>query len=497
MTSTMKLLQTTLLRRHRSNPMPAADSKASPSNDSMIVDLARNDALPALRVLRETPKLHQSVKTAVIHAESCVWYGSVKMDLFALVEVFSLLGELPRLQSITVDLSDLKVPMAALTALLRGAKALRELHLINIHLVGDTKALDEVLKTHNRLQHVRFLRCTGVAIQSFMAHLPSLKRLELRYSALGERCTTTDVNPWKILGASTTLQSLTIQELADLTTDNALSFCMALSEQQLRGTCQLQELHMTSASTTVDGQQIGQAMADIFILHSNNCTIKTLTLKFGRTWKTAGHTVASILQRNPGLSSLCVELTGGNTATSTHAAPILHALTKNNTLKRLKICLDRDMHLDEPLEDAFQSAIEQVLLQHNHVLQSLVILDENRDRYLLTKDAKLKLELNATKLPALLHSHNGTQRDYLNAMIDANSGNSLDAVFYALSNQPNLLRDMESLEVSAAHPTTMKKQQKSLIDSDSESDDESTRYWGIPIVKRKSKRKTIKDFFKV
>jgi hypothetical protein len=170
-----------------------------------------------------------------------------------------------------------------------------------------------------------------------------------------------------------------------------------------------------------------------------------------------------------------------------HALSLFKALRFNTNLRRLKICLDRDMHLDAPLEESFEIALQNVLLEHNHILQSVAVLDENRDKYPLGATIKHKLQLNASNLPALLHgnsSYEATssskkqhQLDYINAMID--SKDSLDVLFYALSSQPHLLLD-------ARFPEPCMSESNSLIDTDSESDDDSTAHWGKFVIKRKS-----------
>jgi hypothetical protein len=243
----------------------------------------------------------------------------------------------------------------------------------------------------------------------------------------------------------------------------------------------LMELHMTSNNASaVNGQEVGQALADLFLLQHSKNTIKMLTLKFGRTWETAGATAASILLLNPGINSLSVELTGKE-ATSVQAKAIFKALRSNSHLRRLTLCLDRDMHLDQPLEESFHQALQKLLLEHNHVLQSVAVLDEHREKYPLGSTVACKLLLNASGLPALLHGTAATaspeqqERDYIKVMID--SKDSLDLVFYALINQPCLLLD------ACVNKTAFSK--GSLIDTDSESDDESTSYWGKAIFKRK------------
>jgi hypothetical protein len=472
-------MNTTLLRRNRSDPI-LASSTSSRGSGSIIVDLARMETLPALKALRNTPDLRQNITSASVNADSCVWYGEVQLVRVALIEAFRLLGELPRLERVTVDLSDLKIPVAALTELLKGTKVLKELHFMNVQLMGPTEALEKVLQAHKQLVHVRFMRCGGAAIQSFMIHLPALKKLELRYTTVG-RVSKSCRDPWVVLGLSTTLQSLTVQELTDLQTEHALAFVSALTEQQLRQTSQLMELHITSDSTSgVNGQAIGEAVADLFMLYPLN-TIKTLSLKLGKTWETAGATVASILQLNPRINSLCVDLTGKE-ATAVQAMAIFRALQNNSYVRRLKLCLDRDMDLDEPLEVSFHHALHNLLLEHNHVLQSVTVLDENRDRYPLGAAIQHKLKLNASKVPALLHCTTATKnaqqhhRDYINAMID--SKDSHDVLFYAISNQPSLLLDARLSEKPIC--------KNSLIDTDSASDDDSTSCGGNTSIKRKS-----------
>lgn len=406
----------------------------------MNIDLTDKESLPALRALRKSPWLQRNVHTAHINAASCVWYGPIKMDIHALIEVFLSLGELPRLSTVTLDLSNLQVPVAALTALLRGATFLRELQLTNIQLVGPIEALEEALQAHTHLSRVRFIRCQGHAIQSFMTELPSLKKLELRYTAIGV-IANNDKNPWVRLGQSTQLQSLTVQEVRELKSEHIVAFADSLLAQHVQGTCNLQELHLSSTTGCVNGQQCASAVADLVIIHPRS-TIKTLTLKFGQTWKTAGATTASLLRKTPSIASLCVQLTGKDIAVQ--GQEIFDALTFNTTLKRLKICLDQDQYLDGPIDQSFMDALEHLLVTNNHVLQSVGVLDENREKYSLPAVIRHKLELNASGLPKLLHnghfSCDLSTQDYIDAMIDYKD--SLDAVFYALSNHPELLLDL-------------------------------------------------------
>ena len=492
----MKRIGKNILRR-RSAPPECFSSNTTPkmasSTKHLVVDLARPDALPALHVLRQTPALQRGTENATINLGSYSFAGldgSHKMNQDALEEAFATLADLPCLQQVSIDFAELELPVYALVILLRRSRSLREILLTNLTLAGTAEhieLLNAALASKRQLIRVRCHNCRGVALQSFMTHLPRIRKLELRKCNIRHSAVTAqnarEKNPFSTLGQSPTLSCLTLQDVADLQNDDILALTHALSEPG--SVSSLQELHLTScgrnsAATTsqLDGNICGAAVAELFAAYNPHfCRIRTLTLKFGSTWTTAGSTMAGILQNqlrplssplslskphhqsndgNSSLNSLCVEL-AGKTAVS-QGQEILTALRTNHTLKRLKICFNWDLSLGGPLEASFQRSLG-ALLQDNHKLQSVILLDENRDCFALSEECLYKLELNASVLPLLLHTNTGVtgatsqqqrqqQEDYLNAMIDAKD--SLNAVYYALSKNPSLLLQAMSLDLPVA-----------------------------------------------
>ena len=487
----MKFIGKNILRRRSAPPehsSPNTTLRVASSTKNLVVDLARPDALPALHVLRQTPELQRATETATVNLESCsfeVVDGSRKMNQHALEAAFATLAALPRLKQVNIDFAELELPVHALVTLLGGCDSLREILLSNLTLVGTAehiKRLNEALATKRQLTRIRCHDCRGLALQSFMTHLPCIRKLEFRRCYIRHSTMATksirEKNPFSILGQSPTLSCLTLQDVTDLQNDDVLALTHALSEPG--SVSVLRELHLTShgmnssptTASQLDGNICGPAVAELFAAYNPHfCRIRTMTLKFGSTWTTAGSTMARILQHqqrplsspssqskshqqcnvgNNSLNSLCLGL-DRKTAVS-QGLKILDALRTNHTLKRLKICFDRDMQLDGPLEASFQRSLD-TLLQCNHKLQSVVLLDEKRERFTLSEECLHKLELNTSMLPLLLHTSTGgkgatseqqrqQQEDYLNAMIGAKD--SLNTVYYALSNNPNLLLQVTS-----------------------------------------------------
>jgi len=106
------------------------------------------------------------------------------------------------------------------------------------------------------------------------------------------------------------------------------------------------------------------------------------------------------------------------------------------------------MWLDGPLESSLQQSMVK-MLHSNHHLQSLVLQDDNGDKYSLNEEINFRLELNASKIPLLLRQNqcnsnsnniDDQQEDYVRAIID--SKDSINVVFYALYNNPGLLLPM-------------------------------------------------------
>jgi len=442
----------TLLGRSKSgNAKSKTDDVPLPeaaSSGRYTVDLAKVAALPALDFLKESMASRNHVQSLSINAESFVWRGLMFHSVF--VEAFTIFGQLPNLKRVTIDLSCLDLPVEALAALFQGTNTeLCELELRNLHLVGDCHVLDQALQhATSTLSSIKMESCHGVGILSLMK-APGLQQFDMRYCEIDETKVSTSKDrheAWTALGRSSTLQSLTLREIIDLKTENLVAFARALQWRQDHHQTNnngelLQELHIAASLRTLPEceEKFGSILSEI-LLHQQS-SIQTLSLKFEDNWTNVGTAMAAVLEHQnrtssaAPLTSMSVGLAG--TTALKQATQVAHALASNASLERLKLCFDQDRLLDGPLDESFVTAMESVLLEHNHTLEKLVLMDDNLDHFPLSLGMQEKLNLNASTLPRLLSFGQADSQDYVSAMIDAKD--NLNAVFFALSNNPNLL----------------------------------------------------------
>jgi len=451
---------------------------------NLVIDLAHEDTMSALSIFKNMPCMQKHTRTPTIKIgsgrdELVRTAGSdIPLNMLAIEEVFGIVASLPKLKCLSVDFAGMELPVAVLTVLFgeRSSKSLNEVAFKNVHFImdhedDDKSRLDDALLGQSQLTRVSCHGCSGDALSSFMMNLTNLRKLEMGRCQIGERdhhdkdiddtptttapkaTSTAQTNPFWKLGQSQTLTSLTLVDMINLQNNDILTFTEALSASACPSP--LQELHLIcGAGSTIIGEQCGMAIADLFT-NPRPCNIRTLTLKLGPSWTSAGSAIARILKHHStksttncvGLSSLCLELPNNETACQ-QSRMIFRSLHKNTSLKRLKIRYSLDMWLDGPLESSLQQSMVK-MLHSNHHLQSLVLQDDNGDKYSLNEEINFRLELNASKIPLLLRQNqcnsnsnniDDQQEDYVRAIID--SKDSINVVFYALYNNPGLLLPM-------------------------------------------------------
>jgi len=474
-----------------------------------------NGGYAALEQLHQTSEQKYMVTSAHLHASSCC---VVKDPSFTclhrhpekLEAICSLLGQLPRLQQVTLDLNDVGyVSVKALTYLFQ-AKKLEQLHLIRLKVQAgnseeDYEELELAMSQHTCVKNIYLHGCCHRSTRRFLGLLPNLYALE-RFHLRGAQllgggiplnlATPTEAdaddgfsmsNVLIELCRSSKFKTLILdRHHASLFSDeDIVSWATELSRPDFVTRLQ----HLKIVSNHLHGDISGEAIGRMLL---TNTTLQTVTLHlFKGLWFTCGTTVARVLTTNSTLISLNVGIYRGlpqevlERATEMIASLLPPPADKSDNncrsqLQRLYLHMDFDFVLDGDLKKSKLMRTLNRVLDHNHVLSEVCFYDDCFCPFTLSRKVRAKLLRNQSGVPQLLYHrtanhHNANfDQDYAKAIISNQS--NVDVVFYALSQNPAMLvqaaaamadttttEDDGSLETTSPTKRT-KKQHWSLLD---------------------------------
>jgi hypothetical protein len=426
------------------------------SSSHIAVDLCQRNSLRALAILCSTKGRKGKVKSAFVHVQDGSEWQAMEDTLQTMVAAFAMLGSLPNLRSLTMDLQHRTLPVESLLMLLEGARGLKELELRRVSIPGERtpESLHKVLLAHTSLQSLTFSHCQACeVVQAFISQLPLLLDLKIIDTKISGQET---VSSMVLNGVCRRdqLRRLHLEDVPDLHDEHIRSLASTLAT-----TRNLHQLHLSSISL---GERAGRAVAKM--LMTNN-SINKVTLELGY-WSKCGSAMAQVLQTNTSVTQLKVLLTGSHQASvENKARELLAALSGNySNVTDVTLCIldtsTNPSRIDGPLLDSFVN-VHQVwkalddVLETNHTLEKVVIMDACLQTIDTPASTQASLDRNRAGLSRLLY---GTDQDqdhednfhekYISAIIDHK--NNLDLVYFAICNYPSILSFCDSVDANSS-----------------------------------------------
>jgi hypothetical protein len=425
------------------------------ASSHISVDLSRFSTISALESLSNLTKCVSKITSASVYT-SCAGIGvhSEIGGTAGIQRIFELLAGMTNLRQVTVDLNRPQhfagpgdVSLQALVVLLQAAKRLESLRLHQMDLVRTTNAMEDLvqlLPTLKKWRTLHVINCLGPVIGSFVnlvaRHSHSMKVV---------RILATPLPPVALaeLTARPQLKILQLHDLPNVTDFEVVQVAMNLEHPQ----CILQELHLRSSILT---DTAGQALTDMLFI---NKSLEKLYLHLDSEAVVQG--MANCLATNTTLQRVDLRCYGDDGTVSQNVMQMALALRCNQTLSKLRLCLEVEPHDHQTdIVKAFQET-----LQHHNTSLRQVRLDDGIQKYDLPTEFELALNLNRSGFAQLAASPQPNQvpmNQWITALTMSDA--DLSTTYTILHNCPMLFSaasatNEDLLEDSSSGSTTSKR----------------------------------------
>jgi hypothetical protein len=401
------------------------------SSKSIAVDVTQASCLRSLAAICSSKSKKFRVKSVQLFRKnsSCPWQEE-DLTPEGMLAVFSLLARLSNLEYLTIDLDDRTLPLQSLVVLLEGTKQLRELQLRHVCLPGKpSQDLQKAMEGHTSLEKVSMLEVRGSpVVQTFMMYLPKLRSLELVGTKISSAAGLTSA----VLIAtcqSPCLREIRLEDIPDLIDLHIVALAKFLQKSPEK--THLRKFHLSSVSV---GDVAGSAITDLLLTTK---FLRQVTLDLG-SWEQSGNSASQVLTHNTTLTHLQVSVTGQlQAAVDQKVVEIFSALKTNRHLKSLRLGLNNDEAPVVSIDPLVLETLE-LALDTNHTLEALTLVDDCDGPVSLPYSITSKLDQNRAGLSRLLHEPcQNFHVPYMENIIQ--NKDSLDLVFFALSNHPMVL----------------------------------------------------------
>lgn len=436
----------------------------------LSLDLGETQIATSLASIKSLSQERRSaVRSVLVHTRSLLWQGnsnggmSQRMsvsDLCVFLYGFEALASLPKLRKLTVELNDGILPVLALTVVLKSCKRIKTLVLNHVNLQGDHEdlaSLESAIQKHQSFRHLALSHVTGNgAAVTALSATKGLQDISLASTAIRPE------ESLKTMSASTQIRIIELDDIPDLSDRHILWLWDAFASSKTLTEFSLQSQNL--------GNVAGEAASNML---KYNQSVQRVKLHLGRNWGRCACSMAKVLKSNKSMKSLDLLLYGKTKSrieadiqllaqalvhTDNHTAKYNsnggHKSNDNNSpLKELRLCLDLDPLVDDPIEKNVIQCFD-TMLQANHELSHLTIAEFGFFNYpICNSSMERKLRYNRSGISRLLLNDGSSHSAYLKAI--ANESDHLDFVFYALINKPSLF-----IWVIRANPTAMQRQRQ-------------------------------------
>ena len=408
---------------------------------SLLFDLEKGTR-PVLDLLR-----NDAVIDTVEYIRLEYWGdGNVLVSDEELVDIFGIIGALPRVQELRIEFDELPLPAQALQKVLScPTSKLRYLALEDVRISGTIDDFEEVagaIKRIPSLRTVRMYRCgpsydtkaTLDPIVSALADVPTLKDVTISSThcsdeALGVLGDSNSLEvvaldhmavcgqPLSQLCQSNSIQDLKLWGMPELNDDTTF-LTSALASNQALKILRIRHCHLQKQSCNLLAEMIGQ-----------NTSLESLSLE-NLYWKDFGEPLRKAFTLNRFLKSISLSIDGKDINVQKNAEKLVSGLERNTSLKKLRLLL-RDMDSQE-VRDVFLPPLTK-LLHQNFTLESVVINSGILD---LGEDINFLLKLNRTGKRRLLRDDNAEKHEYLDLL--AEHSEDMSITHYILTMNPAL-----------------------------------------------------------
>ena len=372
--------------------------------------------------------------------------GNVLVSDEELIDIFGIIGALPRIQELRIEFDELPLPARALQNVLScPTSRLRYLALEDVRIsgsFGDFEGVADAVKRSTSLRTVRMYRCgpsedtraTLDPIIAALATVPTLKDVTISSThcsdeALGMLGDSNSLEvvaldhmtvcgePLSQLCGSKSIQDLKFWGMPELN-DDATFLTSALTSNQALRMLRIRHCHLQQESSNLLAEMIGQ-----------NTGLERLSLE-NMHWKDFGEPLRKAFALNHSLKSFSLSIDGKDINVSVNATQLVAGLEQNKSLKKFRLLLrDMDGH---KVRDAFLTPLTK-LLQTNVTLENLFINSGILD---LGEDINFLLKLNRTGKRHLLRDENATKHQFVDMLADHSEDMSI--IHYVLTMNPAL-----------------------------------------------------------
>ena len=404
------------------------------STSHIALDLSQSNTLEALESLSNMSKTMSKIKSASVYtSRPGVGIHPMMGDTPGIERIFGMLANMPNLKEVKVDLNrphhftgNGDMTLRALTLLLRGAKNLQTLQLCQLDLRilasasscsgsggGDQQqqqqqqqqpqphrdagaaVVEEFSEVVAQLKHWRAFHvtnCTGRGmglVMNLLAHRSNSLRV-VRIVGTPLLATTLPL----LTARPRQLHVLSIKDVPEVTDGQVALLALNLAHPA----CALKELEIRSSALT---EAAGEALVDMLWM---NQSIEKLYLHLD--CESLGVSIANCFCSNTTLRQVDLRCYGDDEAVSRSTVQIANALRHNQTLQKMRLCLEIEPHeYQDDIVCAFQQALRP---DHNTTLCEL-ILDDGIQDYPLPPEIELALQLNRSGYASMVTSSQTNQ----------------------------------------------------------------------------------------
>mgnify|MGYP005844178289 CR=1 FL=1 len=398
--------------------------------------------------------LKPQVKQADVHASFGKINEQFLYDSVRMISVFQMIGELPNLVSLQIDLGfAATMPLQALICLFQENSKLKSLSMQNLQLeesCDETLKLEALLKKNHQLQKLRLANCQDSSAVSVLLSGPRrLTSIELDNTSIASNKTSSIALIAEVI-QSPKLKSLSLLNVPNFHDENAVALAVDLS---LGKSC----LKVLTIVSSVLGRKAGKAIAKM--LHFNKILEKLcLHIDFDQV----GFLMSNALEANSTLQGIDLRIFGDDDIASNTCLSIAKSLrSESSALRKLRLRLEIEPAKIEP------SVLEefQATFQTNNTLENIV-LDDSMTRCRLPDSLKMKLALNRSGISKLLKADAIETANYYERVVEAmiSEKDCLDVLFYTLSEVPALsVRACQANSSPASKSMPMQQASTSLL----------------------------------